>query len=111
GLEGEPFGADTFLVRTVPRLLRGKDVGALLAAVAEELADDGASGAVGRAIDAVLATVACHAVVRVGQRLEREEARALLASMDTVPIAAHCPHGRPVATELSRAQLEGLFRR
>jgi DNA mismatch repair protein MutL len=111
GLEGEPFGADTFLVRSVPRLLQGRDVGKLLAAVADELAEEGASDAVGRAVDAVLATVACHAVVRVGQRLDGAEARALLEAMDVVPIAAHCPHGRPVAAELSRSQLEGLFRR
>jgi hypothetical protein len=31
--------------------------------------------------------------------------------MDGVEIAAHCPHGRPVAAELARAQLEAFFRR
>jgi DNA mismatch repair protein MutL len=111
GLEGEPFGERTFLLRTVPRLLRGKDAGALLRALAAELAEDGASGAVERAVDATLATIACHSVVRVGQRLDAPEVRALLSAMDGVEVAAHCPHGRPVAAELGRAQLEALFRR
>jgi len=31
--------------------------------------------------------------------------------MDGVEVSAHCPHGRPVAAELARAQLEALFRR
>jgi DNA mismatch repair protein MutL len=111
GLEGEPFGERTFLLRTVPRLLRGRDLGALLRAVAAELLEEGASAAAERALDAALATIACHAVVRVGQRLEAAEVRALLDAMDGVEIAAHCPHGRPVAAELSRGQLEAMFRR
>jgi DNA mismatch repair protein MutL len=111
GLEGEPFGERTFLLRTIPRLLRGKDAGALVRALAAELADDGTTGAVERAADATLATIACHSVVRVGQRLDAPEVRALLDAMDGVEIAAHCPHGRPVAAELGRAQLEALFRR
>jgi DNA mismatch repair protein MutL len=111
GLEGEPFGTDTFLLRTVPRLLRGRDVGPLLRAVAAELVEEGASGAAERAADAALATVACHAVIRVGQRLDAAEVQALLTSMDGVEVAAHCPHGRPVAAELGRPQLEALFRR
>jgi len=111
GLEGEPFGEGTFLLRTVPRLLRGRDVGSLVRAVAGELVEEGASTAAERAADAALATIACHGVVRVGQRLGAAEAQALLASMDGVEVSAHCPHGRPVAAELGRAQLEALFRR
>ena len=111
GLEGEPFGERTFLLRTVPRSVRGRDVGALVRALAAELAEDGASAAAERATDAALATVACHSVVRVGQRLDAAEVHTLLAAMDGVEISAHCPHGRPVAAELGRAQLEALFRR
>jgi len=111
GLEGEPFADDTFLLRTVPRLLAGRDVGRVVRALAEELVETGASDAAERAADAVLATIACHSVVRVGQRLDPLEVRALLTSMDDVPVSAHCPHGRPVAVELTRARLEALFRR
>src|SRR5204862_321941 len=80
GLEGEPFGEGTFLLRTVPGLPRGRDVGALVRAVAGELVEEGASAAAERAADAALATIACHGVVRVGQRLGEAEAQALLAS-------------------------------
>ncbi len=111
GLEGEAFGADTFLLRTVPRLLHGRDVGAVVRAVAQDLARDGASLAVERATDAVLATIACHSAVRVGQQLGTEQVRALLESMDSVDVNAHCPHGRPVAVTLSRARVESLFGR
>ncbi|MCW5891954.1 MAG: DNA mismatch repair endonuclease MutL [bacterium] len=111
GMEGEPFGADTFLLRTIPRLLRGKDVGTLVRAIADELASEGASGAAARALDGVLATLACHSAVRVGQGLAPGQVRALLEAMDTVDVNAHCPHGRPVAVELTRVQVESLFGR
>jgi DNA mismatch repair protein MutL len=111
GLEGEAFGDDTFLLRTVPRLLRGKDVGALVRALAGELVEHGVSLEATRAVDAVLATIACHSAVRVGQRLGSEQVRALLDAMDGVDVNTHCPHGRPVAVELSRARLESLFGR
>ena len=111
GLEGEPFGAGTFLLRTTPRALAGQDVAALLRAMAAELSEEGTSVAVERASDRALATVACHSVVRVGQRLDDAQVRALLVAMDGVEVVAHCPHGRPVATALSRPQLEALFHR
>jgi DNA mismatch repair protein MutL len=111
GLEGEAFGDDTFLLRTVPRLLRGKDVGGLVRALAGELVEHGVSLEPARAVDAVLATIACHSAVRVGQRLGPEQVRALLDAMDGVDVNAHCPHGRPVAVELSRSRLESLFER
>jgi DNA mismatch repair protein MutL len=111
GLEGEPFGDGTYLLRTLPRLLRDRDAGRLVRALAAELASSGASDAARRAVDRVLATVACHGAVRVGQRLERTHVDALLASMDGVPVNAHCPHGRPVAVTLRRSAIEALFQR
>ncbi len=111
GLDGEPFGDGTYLLRTLPRCLRDRDAGRLVRALAAELAATGVSDAAQRAIDRVLATIACHGAVRVGQRLEREHVDALLASMDGVPVNAHCPHGRPVAVALRRSAIEAMFQR
>jgi DNA mismatch repair protein MutL len=111
GLDGEPFGEGTYLLRTIPRLLRDRDAGAVLRALAAELATSGATTALRLATDRVLATVACHGAVRVGQRLGATQVDALLAAMDDVPVNAHCPHGRPVAVELRRSAIEALFQR
>jgi DNA mismatch repair protein MutL len=111
GIDGEPFGDDTYLLRGVPRLLVGRDVAGIVRAVAAELLEEGAAAAAARALDLVQATVACHAATRVGQRLDASEVSALLAAMDGVAINAHCPHGRPVAVQLARGQVEALFGR
>ena len=59
----------------------------------------------------MLARLACHSVVRVGQSLGAEQIRALLAAMDTIPFSGNCPHGRPTHVTLSRTELERLFKR
>jgi DNA mismatch repair protein MutL len=79
--------------------------------LAEEIIDVGRSRRVTEAAEAVLARLACHSAVRVGQSLSAEQIRALLVAMDTVEFAGNCPHGRPAFITLPRADLERLFKR
>ena len=58
-----------------------------------------------------LATIACHSVIRANRQLEMNEMRALLQDLDHVDFATQCPHGRPVLIELSRDELERMFKR
>jgi DNA mismatch repair protein MutL len=59
----------------------------------------------------VASSLACHGSVRFGQRLEPEQIRALLNSMDSVQWGRYCPHGRPVYFELPHTELEKRFDR
>jgi DNA mismatch repair protein MutL len=111
GLDLEPFGRDTVLVRTIPALLPAASIAPLVRAIAAELAEHDRSRALEARADGVLATIACHSVVRVGQKLSEPEMRALLAAMDSVDLNSNCPHGRPVARRLSRAEIERRFGR
>jgi DNA mismatch repair protein MutL len=111
GFEGEPFGDGVYLLRAVPAVLADTDCAAVLRDVAGELVDVGASRGVDRALDAILAQVACHSAVRVGRRLDCAEAEALLQAMDQVERAGYCPHGRPAFVEIDRAVLERMFKR
>jgi DNA mismatch repair protein MutL len=111
GLEVEPFGDRTVLVRSVPGPFPATSIAPLLRAVAADLADVERSDAVAARSDALLATIACHSVVRVGQKLRESEMRALLTAMDEIEMNSNCPHGRPVARRMSRAELERRFGR
>jgi DNA mismatch repair protein MutL len=62
-------------------------------------------------VDHLLATIACHSVVRAGDVLGRPEALALLAQLDTVDLRSHCPHGRPVLLRMPLAEIERRFGR
>jgi len=111
GLEIEPFGDRAVVVRSTPALLPSHAIGAVVRAIAVDLADGDRSRALEARTERVLATIACHSVVRVGQRLSEVEMRALLESMDSIELNASCPHGRPVARRMSRGELERRFGR
>jgi DNA mismatch repair protein MutL len=63
------------------------------------------------AAERLFASLACHAARRAGDRLEPREQQALLAALDEIPWAPTCPHGRPVAIPLARAEIERRFGR
>jgi DNA mismatch repair protein MutL len=83
----------------------------LLRDLAEDLAETEQSIALKERLDHVVATMACHASVRAGRRLEAREMNALLREMEATPNAGQCGHGRPTYIELRLADLERLFGR
>ncbi len=111
GFELEPFGGSTWLLKSAPTALAGAEVERIVRDLLDELAELGASSSFDETIDAMLSCAACHTVVRAGDRLGREEIRALLEQMDEIDFGAHCPHGRPVYVEWSSTELGRLFHR
>jgi DNA mismatch repair protein MutL len=111
GLEGEPFGDGTYLLRAVPALRADSGWGAVVRDLAAELAEVGAGRGLEATVDALLARMACHSAVRVGRRMEPAEIQALLHAMDGIDLAGYCPHGRPAYVELDAGALERMFKR
>jgi DNA mismatch repair protein MutL len=111
GFDVEPFGGASFALRSMPALLGDCNPAAVLRDVAEELVEVGRSRKIHEAADAVLAKLACHSAVRVGQSLGAGQIRALLQSMDRVDFSGNCPHGRPAYLTISRSDLERWFKR
>ncbi len=105
GIELRAAGDTTIAVHGVPALLTHCDPGRLATDLAAQLGR--ASGrSFENAIDLVLATMACHGSLRAGDRIEPEEAEALLQGLDGVDFRGHCPHGRPVLMRLGWDELE-----
>jgi DNA mismatch repair protein MutL len=111
GLLLEPFGPGTVVVREVPALLPGLDVGALVRDLADELAEWGDALALKERIETVCGTLACHTSVRAGRRLSPAEMDALLRQMEATPNSGQCNHGRPTYVALDLADIERLFGR
>ncbi len=111
GFEVEPFGGTSVALKAVPAGLRHDDPADVLRELLGELAELDGSRAATSYLDHVLATIACHSVVRAGDVLAPHEAEALLRSMDGVDFRANCPHGRPVLLRLSIAELARRFGR
>lgn len=111
GFELDGFGGSTVAVRAVPALLGDSDPAVLVRDLAEELTEVGRSRRIAQAAEAVIARLACHSAVRVGQALKGTQVQALLAAMDGIELSTNCPHGRPAFVTLPRRDLERLFRR
>ena len=60
---------------------------------------------------APLRAVLSTSQVILGDALSASEQRSLLAELDTIPYAPTCPHGRPVAVPVDRAEIERRFSR
>ncbi len=111
GLEIEPFGGTTFVVKTVPAFLSGQPMEPLLRRIAEQAAETGSGGGLDVVIDNSLKLMACHNAVRGRQRLSEAELKALLPQLDACEQPHHCPHGRPTWILIDLRELEKRFGR
>lgn len=111
GLTVEPFGGQTVAVTGYPTLLAKADPAELLKAVVEHLDSTGQQATRRDLLDSLLHMMACKAAIKAGHRLSPEEIESLLAQRHLVDDAHHCPHGRPTALTLTRADLDRQFGR
>lgn len=107
----ENFGGNTWLLKGIPSILAGSDYKQALRDTVEELCSMGRSKAFAETVDDILATIACHSVVRGQRQLLLPEIRRLLERMDATDFAASCPHGRPVIARIPQRDIEKLFKR
>ena len=109
GFEVEDFGNSTVIVRGLPTFLTGENISNLLSEIAEGLVTTGKVSTARE--DNVFHTVACRAAVKAGNSISRFEmldlAKKVLLNKDVM----YCPHGRPVAFEIKKRELEKQFGR
>ena len=109
GFEVEEFGSDALIVRQAPFDVGAEDVVNTLTEIAAGLLTTGRADP-SAARDHLLHTMACKAAIKGGWKSGPQELeRVAKAVMDGD--VKYCPHGRPVAIELTRKDLEKQFKR
>lgn len=111
GFEIEPFGGQSFALKSVPAVLQKSRHAAMVTDAIDDLAELGRSDRMDEAMESVLSRMACHSVVRGPTPLTREEMESLLEQMDEIDFKANCPHGRPVYYRIPLFELEKSFDR
>ncbi|MFP7753402.1 DNA mismatch repair endonuclease MutL [Thermodesulfobacteriota bacterium B35] len=112
GVQAEHFGDTTWLVKAVPAPLRSLRPDEILLEVLDALGSAGGrDGVVPPAVDSMMASMACKAAVKGGNRLQPEEMLGLLQQMEASGVFSHCPHGRPVVRRFGRREIEKWFHR
>ena len=109
GFEVEEFGTKDLIVRQAPFDVDEGDIVSTLAEIAVRLLSTGRADP-SAARDEVLHTMACKAAIKGGWKSGPQELeRVAKAVMDGD--VKYCPHGRPVAIELTKKDLEKQFKR
>lgn len=109
GFDIDEFGGTSVKVSAVPLDLFGMDIEAFFREVLSSMESLRAIRLSEIARDK-LATMACKAAVKGGERLTEEEARRLLSDMDG-DMGLKCPHGRPAVVRMKKSDFEKLFKR
>ncbi|GKU79366.1 DNA mismatch repair endonuclease MutL [Paenibacillus sp. L3-i20] len=111
GVEIEPFGAQTFLVRSYPEWMPKGEEQSLLEEMAELLITERKSINITKLREKAAIMCSCKASIKANDRLSREEGDSLLARLSRCDQPYTCPHGRPIIVHLSTYQLEKMFKR
>lgn len=110
GFEVADFGGGTLLVRTVPMMLDGEDVPALMDEIAEGFLNGGQSVHIDKQ-DWIYHSTACRAAIKGGDKSRPEELERLAERVLLQDDIRYCPHGRPVCVEVPRREWEKQFGR
>jgi len=109
GFEVEDFGNSSVIIRAIPTFLTAADVPSLISEIAEGLISTGTVST--QREENIFHTVACKAAIKAGTNISRIEMQSLAEKVLSSKEIMYCPHGRPVAFEIKKRELEKQFGR
>lgn len=104
------FGMNTVRVRSVPVFLEGEDVKGLIEEMAGRLINKN-TDFTPEFLDWLYHSVACRSAIKAGNRSTVSELEMLADIVLNDDKVRFCPHGRPVAAELSENEIKRRFSR
>lgn len=117
GFDLEPFGGDSYVVRSVPASVAQKHIKAqggpeeVLREIVDELVEKTVSRRLLLPAEEVLITASCKMAVKAGDPLTFDEMNALVSDLMKSDNPYTCPHGRPIIVELPNGDLDRKFGR
>ena len=110
GFRLEPFGGNTFMVRSLPTILGPVDPARAVRVVVEDFEED--ETLLAAEVEArLIARVCKRAAVKAGQVLSPAEQNELIRQLERCVSPRTCPHGRPTMIHLSVDAVERQFGR
>ena len=107
------LSGQTLALTAVPAVLTATEAVGLLAALADgSPTGDPSDGGLGpRVLDALAASLACKAAVKMHHPLSPPEMESLLTELFAADQPYACPHGRPIVLQMTDSDLERRFGR
>ncbi len=100
-------------VQYVPTVLKDEDVPSFIQSLGSKLADTQTTVGVSKQIlyEKALYQASCKAAVKAGREYDMEHIKWICDRILALPFIKYCPHGRPVAFEVTKYELEKQFKR
>jgi DNA mismatch repair protein MutL len=111
GMDVEPFGGDSIVVKAVPGFLSDAEARTLIGDLISECMEGDSGLPLAERRERIFTALACRAAVKANRRLSGPEVESLCRDLDALPGACTCPHGRPLTIVISREELEKRFKR
>lgn len=111
GFEVEHFGGNSFILRTLPALLKYAEPRRFFLDVVDDLVALGKIKDPGQLNEKMITIMACRGAIKAGAKLKEEEIASLFQSLNETQSPHFCPHGRPTLIKLSLSELERRFKR
>jgi DNA mismatch repair protein MutL len=111
GLIIEPYSNISLAIHATPIILGNSDAQKLVQDIIDDLKEYDENVLLKELVDHVLATYACHYIIRAGREMNYMEMNNLLREMESTPHSGQCNHGRPTYVELKLKDIEKLFGR
>ncbi len=110
GFDVEPFGQQTFRLRSIPAIMQTRDPEQALRSLVDAFEEDEAPFE-GEQEARLIARICKRSAVKAGQVLSLNEQQQLLRDLEASTSPRTCPHGRPTLIHLSVDSLERQFGR
>ncbi|MCX5845765.1 MAG: DNA mismatch repair endonuclease MutL [Deltaproteobacteria bacterium] len=111
GIEVEPFGEKTVIVKSVPAMLSHSEPKELFFEILEEFSKTERSLGLEERKEKMFALLACKGAVKANQKLSESEVAMLCRDLDATTFSSTCPHGRPVFISFTIRDMERMFKR
>ncbi|MDA3787702.1 MAG: DNA mismatch repair endonuclease MutL [Desulfobacula sp.] len=111
GIIIEPFGKNTFVIKSIPSIIDEKEVKPIIIEIIEKILKDKNDFSKENWLEECLILMSCHSAVRANKSMNIKEMEKLLEDLEKCDNPMHCPHGRPTMIIIQKAEMEKLFKR
>jgi DNA mismatch repair protein MutL len=111
GIEIENFGGRDYVVQAVPVDFAEIDIAKVIQDLLDSFHGKGVADPDETVRDKVITRMACHAAIKAGQKLAREEMARLIDDVIEANLSFTCPHGRPTMILMTKDHLDRQFKR
>lgn len=111
GFSLEHFGGNTFIIRYIPLLFKGRRIEKIIKDMLSDLSDERGIKTIDTTSKRMLSFLSCRAATKSGDVLSEAQMKTILKDLEKSPNNTTCPHGRPTRIEIPLAILHKHFKR